>query len=36
MFYSGCLGRATNGIEIGGLGIIDLDSYYYTFSNVED
>jgi hypothetical protein len=25
MFYSGCLGRATGGIEIGGLGIIDLD-----------
>jgi len=24
MFYSGCLGRATGGIEIGGLGIIDL------------
>ena len=23
-FYSGCLGRATGGIEIGGLGIIDL------------
>lgn len=33
MFYSGCLGRATNGIEIGGLGIIDLD--YNTAFNLE-
>jgi len=24
MFYSGCLGKATGGIEIGGLGIVDL------------
>ena len=33
MFYSGCLGRATSGIEIGGLGIIDLD--YNTAFNLE-
>ncbi len=24
MFYSGCLGRATRGIEIGGLGVVDI------------
>ena len=33
IFYSGCLGKATGGLEIGSLGIVDLD--HHTAFNLE-